>query len=897
MSNNRLNNMNRFILLLLMTVVLIPVQTWALTAANTMIRNQASATFKDEAGTAYSVTSNMVETLVQQVAGLELVQTQSKLASAGASVDFPHIVTNTGNGDDSFTLASAEMTGDAFDFTTVKFYADANQDGQADDLSSPITQTPLLKAGESFSFVAIAEVPASLSDASAGQYTLTAASAFTPATNATNVDTAEVNTSAVLDVTKSMSATQGLAGSGNYTVTLRYHNSSELDASNVTLIDALPTGMTYVANSARWSESGNTILSDANPSDAQGSVQTITYCAYDASCTGLPEATQDADTASTNQVTAIINQVAAGVTGELRFEVKIAANVPASILTNTAEYLYNDGSATTPSFNTNPVKFEVIQNLGVVTNGSVSNGADGTSEPIVIPSVNQGGTASFSDYVWNTGNGVDSFDLSLINSSFPAGTVLHLFQADGYTPLLDTNGNGIPDTGNLDPNTNALIVIKATLPPSLTGTTPYSVTLQATSFKDSSQSNPAINTLNAIGSNSVDLTNDLPLAPPVVVNNRSVTYPTTTQQPNTTGIPGEGVGPEAAPVTLNNVMPGEKSQFILYVNNTSSISDNFNLQTSTDSSFASIAIPAGWQVRFLDEQGKTINNTGPIAAGANKRVFAEVTVPANATSSIVDLYFRALSPVTGAGDIKHDAVAVGAVTDLVLYPDNTGQVLPGGSIVYSHWLANQGNVAKANISLTIADANAGWSSLLYTDTDGNGVLSGGDQRLSTVPNLAAGDTILIFAKVLAASDIQLGIANVSTVTATWDAGAASTHAIDVTTTNSSDVTIRKQQALDTNCDGTEETAFTYALFTAEPGQCVIYQLTATNTGAELVKNVRIQDATPTYTSFNTTGGLPQMSQGSLAQAIAQGSTGQVIGVVGNLDAGASATLTFAIKIQ
>lgn len=877
MNNNRLNKINRFVLLLLMTIVLIPLQTWALTAANTMIRNQASATFKDETGTAYSVTSNMVETLVQQVAGLELVQTQTKLASSGASVDFPHVLTNTGNGDDSFTLGSAEMTGDAFDFTTVKFYADANQDGQADDLSSPITQTPVLKAGESFSFVAIAEVPAGLSDASAGKYTLTGASVFTPTTNATNVDTAEVNTSAVLDVTKSMSATQGLAGSGNYTVTLRYHNSSELDASNVTLMDALPTGMTYVANSARWSESGNTILSDANPSDAQGSVQTIIYCAYDASCTGLAEAAHDADTNSTNQVTAIVNQVAAGVTGELRFEVQIAATVPAFILTNTAEYLYNDGSATTPSFDTNPVKFEVLQDLGVVTNGSLNNSADGTLEPIIVPSIQQGGTAVFNDYVWNTGNGIDSFDLSLINSSFPAGTVLHLFQADGNTPLLDTNGNGIPDTGNLDPSTSALIVIKATLPPSATGTTPYSVTLTASSFKDNSLSNPAINTLNAIGTNSVDLTNNAALGQG--------------------GVLGTGMGPEAAAITTNNAMPGEKSQFILYVNNTSAVADNFNLQTSTDSSFASVAIPAGWQVRFLDEQGKTITNTGPIAAGANKRVFAEITVPANATNSIVDFYFRVLSPVTGASDIKHDAVAVGAVTDLVLYPDNTGQILPGGSIVYTHTLINQGNVDKANITLETTDGNEGWSSQLFADTDGNGVFSGGDQRLSSLANLAAGDSILIFAKVLAASDIQLGIANITTVTATWDSGAASTQAIDVTTTNSSDVTIRKQQALDANCDGTEETAFTHALFTAEPGQCVIYQLTATNTGAEQVRNVRIQDATPAYTRFNTTGGLPTVSQGSLATPISQGSTGEIIANLGHLEAGTQAALTFGIKIE
>ena len=62
-------------------------------------------------------------------------------------------------------------------------------------------------------------------------------------------------------------------------------------------------------------------------------------------------------------------------------------------------------------------------------------------------------------------------------------------------------------------------------------------------------------------------------------------------------------------------------------------------------------------------------------------------------------------------------------------------------------------------------------------------------------------------------------------------------------------------------------------------------------------NVRIQDATPAYTSFNTAGGLPKLSKGSLAAPITQGSKGRIIGNVGTLDAGANATLKFGIKIE
>ena len=206
--------------LLIVFSLIYPTMSWAVTAANTLLRNQASATFKDESGTRYSVTSNVVETLIQQVAGLDLTQSQTKLASAGGTVEFTHVVTNTGNGDDKYNLTSTQAGTDQYDFSQVTYYADANQDGQADNLNSPITVTPLLKMGESFAFITVAKLPTGLAEGNTGDIKVTAASNFTPATKIDNTDTAKVTAKAIVDVTKSMSATAGKAGSGNYTVTL-----------------------------------------------------------------------------------------------------------------------------------------------------------------------------------------------------------------------------------------------------------------------------------------------------------------------------------------------------------------------------------------------------------------------------------------------------------------------------------------------------------------------------------------------------------------------------------------------------------------------------------------------------------------------------------------------------
>ena len=70
------------------------------------------------------------------------------------------------------------------------------------------------------------------------------------------------------------------------------------------------------------------------------------------------------------------------------------------------------------------------------------------------------------------------------------------------------------------------------------------------------------------------------------------------------------------------------------------------------------ALPAGWSVTFRDGANAIITNTGNIAAGGNKLVYADVDVPAGFAAGSVALYFRSVSPVSGALDRIHDAVSV-----------------------------------------------------------------------------------------------------------------------------------------------------------------------------------------------------------------------------------------------
>src|SRR3954452_807847 len=71
--------------------------------ANTSIGNQASATYTDASNTQRTVTSNTVITIVQQVASFTLTTDgQTRPAAPGGQLVFPHTLTNTGNGNDSF---------------------------------------------------------------------------------------------------------------------------------------------------------------------------------------------------------------------------------------------------------------------------------------------------------------------------------------------------------------------------------------------------------------------------------------------------------------------------------------------------------------------------------------------------------------------------------------------------------------------------------------------------------------------------------------------------------------------------------------------------------------------------------------------------------------------------
>ena len=838
--------------------------------AGTSIANQASATYTDSSGASHTVTSNIVQTIVQQVGALTLTANGAQSATAGSVAYYPETLTNTGNGSDTFNLTTGNAG--AFTMASVQIFAD---NGSGQPTGSAITSSGPLASNAVFKFIVVATLPNTATAGQTNTITVTATSTFDATKTASVTDVTTVTNNAVISITKAISVASGAAGSGPYTYTLTYTNTGNAMATTVALTDVVPTGMTYVAGSARWSVTGATALSDTG-----GTTGTA------------PNTITSQYTGATTTWTATINQVAAGASGTVSFQVNVAAGTAAGTLTNTATFSYKDGGGNTINGTTNSVGFKVNQTAGVTFVGQTVPGP-------VAP----GSTVSFTNLVTNTGNGWDTFNITIGANAFPPGTTFQLYKSDGTTPLADTNGDGIPDTGPIAPGGTYNVILKANLPANATNTgAPFIVNKTAASAFNSAVTALASDQLSAISNASLDLTNNSAwnAAPPA---------------------PGQGAGPEAAAVITNATNPATTTTFTIYANNRGPSADNYNLQASTVSNFSSVTLPAGWTVVFkLDggggncaTTGATVTNTGTVATLSNVVVCAQVSVPAGYAAGTNDIYFRGLSPNSGATDTIHDAVTVNQARSLSFVPNHSGQVFAGGSYVYTETLTNTGNVLEGNgtvstIGFVSANNQAGWTSQLYYDANGNGTLDATDPQITGNLNavlaggLTPGQTITIFVKVIAPAGATVGAINVTTNTATTTNGTyvtavpAPAVVVDTTTVITPNLTLVKAQALDAACTGpTGGTVYAPTTVNAKPGQCVDYQITVTNQGTSNATLVVVYDSTPTFTTLAV---LPATTVGSInGGAPAIGGTGPFSANVGTLTPGQAAVVTFSVKIN
>lgn len=896
----RLNQLAASIALAAGGAALMPTAQAAAPTAGSNISNIATASYTDGNGASKTVTSNEVKTTVLQVSSFTLVADRNAIINPNGTATLSHTLTNTGNGTDTFTLNVSQLGGDDFDLNNVHIYLDSNQDGVPDN-NTDITSVTLT-ANQSVGIIVVSTVPVTQTDGQKAQYTLNATAGFDTTVKGSNTDTVTVSAGASMQIQKSASVAS-VAPNGDITYTLTYKNTGNGAAAFVTIQDTLPNTVTYNAGSGLWSGS-STALTDATGGDPAG----IDY-RYDS---------------TSKTVLVSLTNVPANSTGTVKFTVKANASNN-SVINNTASIFIDDNndptntpSGTTPTQSNQTTVTPTLTYTGTINDSATDVYADAakgttpTTDDTIKSSTTQGTPVVFGDnagstdggpdliVVHNTGTATETYNVSIDKSALPSGSIVQLFKSDGVTPLTDTNGDGVVDTGPIAAGTTYNVIAKVTLP-STYSETDTNIT-NVTTLKLTPVSNPsATDTISLVITDVVKATVDL---------TNGDNTDTTTGGP-TSGSSGQDTG---VPVDTKTTAPGTAVTFPLSVTNNSTTPDNFNL--------SSTGLPSGWTVQYYVDankdgvpDGAAITNTGNIPAGSTVSLIAVVTPSANQAPITQNVVFTVSSPATGLTDSMTDQVVVSTKRSLSLTADNVGQVAPGGTVTYIHTLTNNGTVTEGtsagSLPYTLTNTQSGWTTTLYVDLNNNGLadnnelVTGNDLGAliatynadnNNISGLEAGQSIKLFIKVEAPANATAGVqnSNVLTVNPTTVSGTTTSPVsnTDLTTVNDGQIRLVKEQALDATCKGNAIGSFTQNNLSAKPGTCVVYRITATNQGNVPVTVVKINDTVPTYTTLvsgsesnNNTSGTVTVNGVAITNTVA------------TLSGNTSAQLQFTVKID
>ena len=887
----------------------VTLSAYGATIAGTEIRNLATVSYEDSAGNSFTAQSNEAIVTVAQVYSASINSTDTSVAaSPGQPVDISYTLENTGNGPDTYDLSAIDgiVGGDDIDADSIVIFADLNNNGQADAGEPAITDLTLT-AGEIASIVVRAEVP---SDALAGEelgVTLTAqAQEGTGSAVAASVSDLTANQGpdgldgtveslitvtgdAVVVATKN-SVHNSAAAQIDYTITIQ--NNGNADALNVVLQDAIPANTNFVAGSAVAS---GLITSNSDILPALG------VGVLDETADGI-DYNNDGDTLDTlDGLTATDAVLPANATVTVSYTVSydpalVSGGTRISNIAYITADVDGDGVADT-LIPTNQANVR-IGNIALVTitdtaentgGDSINDGQDddAANDVQLVDQASAGERVIFRNLVANNGNADDILELSISNTSFPAGTVFTFWNEAITVQLGDANGACGVDAGLIPGGSSETITAIEQLPASINGPGNYDAVVTVTSANDTSITDTVTVRLGNIVESTID------------IHNASGGVLGTDENP--IGTPDySAVSTIAADVNTSVNIP-------LFIDNDGNAGNAFQLAAGGVFDSATSAVnnlPSGWNVEFFlsDSNG---NPTGapvtatPVIAGQSTdfEIIAVVSIPdqtlavgnysvdndADGVVETVDgnndgdgdylLFFQVTSNSTGASDVTTAAVDVNPVIAASLSPNGSAQIAPGGTELYQNTLANNGNDA-ATYEIDSSNSQASWSSTLSVDTDGDGAA---DTELANItagtiqvqqPNgsvvavevaisasgqpiftLDAGELLPIDATVFAPANAVDSEVDVLTINATnVDTGDVVT-AQNQTQVVSGQVNIIKTVAIDNNCDGAPDTAFVSNPGTVEPGQCLVWQIVAQNQGAANAFNVQVRDAAPAFTTY------------------------------------------------
>ncbi|MEO0548290.1 MAG: hypothetical protein AAFZ91_00095 [Pseudomonadota bacterium] len=203
------------------------------------------------------------------------------------------------------------------------------------------------------------------------------------------------------------------------------------------------------------------------------------------------------------------------------------------------------------------------------------------------------------------------------------------------------------------------------------------------------------------------------------------------------------------------------------------------------------------------------------------------------------------------------SVTLGA-PEIAFIPDQSESTQPGSTVIYPHILEVPASLAAATLDFSSASSQ-GLEWQIWYDTDGNGVLSGGDIRWTDGATLPTTGSLQFFAQTQVPTEAHDGWRDVTVTTASLTQGSVTLtgQVTDITTVSrlqAGELTAAKSMAIDRDCDGSlSDESTSDATFEgqkgAAPGECVIYRISFRNEGTGAVTNVDVRDMTPAFTIY------------------------------------------------
>lgn len=239
------------------------------TPAGTSITNQATVTYTDINGNPLSVASNVVSTVVSQVASVTVAPDRAASANPGDTIFYAHTVTNGSNGSDTIDLTAVSSNG----WATV-LYADNNGSGAFDAGDTPLTDTDgdgavdtgLIARDTVVNILAAVSVPPGTPSATVDSMVVTGTSSFDTGVSDIATDTTTVQAPDVT-VVKSVAPAGPQPPGTTLTYTVVVTNNGTGDANGVVLVDNVPANTTYVAGSITLNSAAKTDIADADQAD------------------------------------------------------------------------------------------------------------------------------------------------------------------------------------------------------------------------------------------------------------------------------------------------------------------------------------------------------------------------------------------------------------------------------------------------------------------------------------------------------------------------------------------------------------------------------------------------------------------------------------------------------